>query len=221
MMVNMTTITKDYLNISQTLKNLVEEVEPIKERFYNFLNEHKPYGSGFPDYLLEAYDYKSPLSDYVLNVWELEAGSGLTFETEVHDYDVSETLRFTIPDAYLEDPDVFEAAIIAHQQEELTAAKKVVAGIFGEEVINEVEVKAYTFDFANGGYDSDKKFLIIDVAPLPGKRPGRNATDNFMLNMSRSYAWDTADGKFYYGGWSAAYDVVKNGDKEVLGEVIL
>jgi len=218
----MTTITTKYMNVSQTLQTLVEEVEPIKERFYNFLNENKPYGSGFPEYLLEAYGIKPHLSDFVLNVWTLGEGSGLTFETEVHDYDVSETLRFTIPDAYLEDPDAFEAVVIAKQQEELATAKKAVAGIFGEEVLDEVQVKAYTFDFANGDYyNSDKKFLIIDVEPLRGKRPGRNETDSYMLSMSRSYAWDIAEGKFYYGGWSAAYAVVKNEDREVLGEVIL
>lgn len=218
----MTNFIERSREISDTLAVFTKDVEPVKARFYNFLVENQPQGSDVPDYDLVGYSIEPPSFEFNLNVHEMGEGKGLTFETTVRDYGDSRILYFTIPDAYLEDPDAFEAAFLQRKEAEHLKACKVVAGVFGEEVLEDVNVTVYSMNtLEEDGSESDKGFLIVDIAPNRGKRPGSTDEHKYMLSMPRSYAWDVQTGKFYYGGWSIAYDVARKKEATPMGEVIL
>lgn len=218
----MTNLLERSKEISDTLAAFINDVEPVKARFYKFLDEYEPQGSDVPDYDLVGFSTQPSPSEFNLNVHEMGEGKGLTFETTVRDYGDSQILYFTIPDAYLADPVAFEEAFLQKRDSEHLKAKKIVAGIFGEEVLEDVIVDAYSmYTLEDDGTESDNGFLVINVGPKQGKRPGRSQNHAYMLSMSRSYAWDVQTGKFYYGGWSIAYDVARGENPEAMGEVIL
>lgn len=125
---------KTYTELVADLQEYVETTEPLKERFYNFISDNQCSDiPGIPEYRItdiegidSCGDYGVPTPvpvdryqldfQYYLPMHPREDNDsapatplGAVYQTITYDYDYNTVYEFTIPDAYMEDPEAWEA----------------------------------------------------------------------------------------------------------------
>ncbi|MBC9704513.1 MAG: hypothetical protein H9W81_05770 [Enterococcus sp.] len=195
---------KTYTELVSDLREYIEATKPLKERFYEFIATNSCSDiPGIPEYQItdsEGYDsgghygiptpvpverYQLDFQYYLSSMYPQEENDttpptiplGARYQSITYDYDYTSIYEFFIPEAYMEDPDAWEADVLKRIEAREQLAALVMKTVLPELPPLEPNSAYYsTHDVPPWSY-RDKHCLHLIIS-LPGVETANNDEDD-------------------------------------------
>lgn len=123
----MTTKNK-YLKLNAQVKDIADEMNALKIRFYNFIHENDV--SGFTPAKIRFGQETADVESYSFSVEE-STETNAVFRSAIMDYSDYEEVYFHMPVEYMEDPTVWENYITKELSNDMLLSREILVEIFG------------------------------------------------------------------------------------------